>query len=70
MTETDTAERSGVSELKADTGPNDKVRLKVYLKHEAYLVPMTKRSRWGTRIGTVTIYTEMACRGSNATGQE
>ena len=28
-TETDTAERSGVSELKADTGPNDKVRSEV-----------------------------------------
>ena len=69
MTETDVAEQS-FGTFKADTGPNDKVRLKVYLKHEAYLVPMTKRSRWGTRIGTVTIYTEMACRGSNATGQE
>ena len=59
-TETDVAER-GFRTFKADTGPNDKVRLKVYLKHEAYLVPTTKRSRWGTRIGTVTIYTEMAC---------
>ena len=27
--------------------------MKIYLRHKAYLVPMTERSRWGTRIGKV-----------------